>query len=476
MSDPSTSPISSDDPGDQESDGTLPGRSRDELLLGAGIAWLWLFSERWIDRRVQAVRFLDAQTLNIQVSSDFTPPRVGVVEDMLAVRPVVPLAMLRKRKLAKFSIWNAEHRRLPMLTRADNGRLSGLALLALAGSEAQRKGLGPIPVALQERFMAIPAAPAEGGDRRPRGIDLLYQLQTGQGEDGVLGEELLASPQLLSFARDLAESFVLYVEPREGGDRELVKFEFEQVQKHELADALSRESRWERVAGSARAAAFEVGTWMAWLPARYEIETYPIGESASYHLEVEAPPELYAERGELVATGTDGAVEVDPDPKSLRRVHMYLAGVDRDAAAIGRVTFRTRRLGLIVGALVLQAAIAALLGFGKDQVETLLDTNPAELLLLLPTLVAAYVAKPHEHEIATRSVRGPRLLLLGSAGCSFAAAAYLHLGGSVGEISNAWCILFWASIVLAGLQLLSLGTGLAAWIAKQLKIQRSLGD
>jgi len=67
--------------------------------------------------------------------------------------------------------------------------------------------------------------------------------------------------------------------------------------------------------------------------------------------------------------------------------------------------------------------VVALLHFGHNQLPKLTGSNleaTAALLLALPTIVAAYLLRSGEHQLASRLLLGPRLLLeaASATGCS----------------------------------------------------------
>jgi len=73
----------------------------------------------------------------------------------------------------------------------------------------------------------------------------------------------------------------------------------------------------------------------------------------------------------------------------------------------------------------------------------------AALLLLLPTLLVAYLARPGEHVLATWLLFYTRLVLGLVGVCSFLAAAMLAAGYRGSTLHDAWLILAWAATACA---------------------------
>lgn len=106
-------------------------------LIGMGEVLLLLISEwsRWLERRVETVRFLDADTVSRNVSVDFISPQVPTFlartnEDVT----FVPLGTLLKRELVSFDLRDEEGRPMPLLSGRQNGPWPRVSLHSSIGS------------------------------------------------------------------------------------------------------------------------------------------------------------------------------------------------------------------------------------------------------------------------------------------------------------------------------------------------------
>jgi hypothetical protein len=132
--------------------------------------------------------------------------------------------------------------------------------------------------------------------------------------------------------------------------------------------------------------------------------------------------------------------------------------VDMPAGAQGLavVGFQASRIGLVRGAPVLGALIALLLFAVRSHLSSIQDSgSAAALLLAVPTLFAAAIARPGEHALATRLLLGTRLLVMIAGLATFIAAAALVGGWSRATQGAIWDWAAW--IALAATVLLVFG-------------------
>ena len=112
-----------------------------------------------------------------------------------------------------------------------------------------------------------------------------------------------------------------------------------------------------------------------------------------------------------------------------------------------------------MGALVASIIISAVLGLATVYSGKIIEAESSDaavaLLLLLPTLLAAYVARPREHEITMRMLRGARTALVLDGALPFLAAFSLLAIHNHCELEKMWtrlacCSVFFVLLFIAG--------------------------
>lgn len=214
------------------------------------MAYLLLRPDEWIHRRVELLRFVDGENVRRQISVDCTPPRhVRSVADMTSiVGSIVPLAMLEKYKLKRFSVWDEDRRPLPVLTTLQNGRLSAACLVSMATTVNG----GPLPSHVAEAFRLLAMLPApqasfllrqlRGADEAERQVDRFAAVMDAyfdffRPHPGLMvtARALTSHKRLLSrvlrnqvlngLAEELTTQFAMCV-PLEADRRHVAKFEY----------------------------------------------------------------------------------------------------------------------------------------------------------------------------------------------------------------------------------------------------------
>jgi hypothetical protein len=159
---------------------------------------------------------------------------------------------------------------------------------------------------------------------------------------------------------------------------------------------------------------------------RYAVPLNEIGASASYHVEMEIPDGLLINAVSLVGKPyrwytdlknkqnqsysirqvgkvTEGKIYI-PEPLPGRRV------------GLAWVKLRAQRSGFLFGGLVASMLITLTLAVGAFAVPVVIQGHQSEAatatLLLLPAILAAYIARPGEHAITARMLRWARYALL----------------------------------------------------------------
>jgi hypothetical protein len=200
---------------------------------------------------------------------------------------------------------------------------------------------------------------------------------------------------------------------------------------------------------------------LSWWHKTITLDSVPVGTARSYHIELEAPEDVEFIGARLTAEdpGRD-----DDEPRRVRsttterqRVHLQVSGAPPAVTGPVWVQVRAVRAGFLRSALVLSALVAALLAVGEERLPVI--TSKAEaaaaLLLAIPTLLAAFLIRPGEHEMVSRMLVGVRALLVGSAACTLVAAALISGGYGLDTATHVWNLGKWVAAGLAGAMLAS---------------------
>lgn len=402
---------------------------------------LLLAPRSWIHRRVETVRFVDERTVRRSVSVDFSLPVRRLLPFELsphtevtrrepapaAAHPpsarqssqhershpvyVVPIATLTKSVLTGFDLRNEAGEVLPLLTRSENSRIAGAALSELAEtylSAYSRTVTDPLRADLRT---------VAGGD-----IDdahaALQRVLSPSGADREARELLARSDRFNYWMRLLADSFLVLVRLDDRMSRRVIKFSYEEP--------------FPRVKELTR---FRFGS-LGWEPVVLPWDTPGAAYGPSYHFELELPPDLEVLACQMHVGDGRGTVQL-VEGSAGRRAHVYVSNLARDATAQVRVATRARRPGILRAAPAVAILNALMLTGGAFRLTELLADSggAATLLVLVPALLAAYVARPGEHGLVTELLLGVRraLFLSGALSTAAAAALLVQLRGDVLE-------------------------------------------
>jgi hypothetical protein len=384
--------------------------------LGVVTFWYLLRGASWVHRRVESVVFHDESTIRRRVSVDFTLPR-GIPAIPGLGQPVhyVPLTLLRKRTLVSFDLRDESGATLPMLTAAQNGAIAAAALIAIA--EEVNGDTLPDAVATQLRAVATGSETS--------GTQAFYSLLEGGGPNAAARLRIMEEPRLLALAQDLATNFIVIAPLGDSaGKRRIIKFSYDEpVAAHGLTSAIAIQAPWQAT--------------------RYVFRTPSAGDALSYHFEVEAPGDLEISTAGLRVRAPDGTEFADDDQGSLKRSHLYVSGAPYGAAGLAWVDLVPRRPGLLRAGLLTAIFTAALLTAGRFRVHQIGEHRDAAMALALaiPGLVAAYIARPGEHRIATGLLFGLRLLILIAGLTAVLVAAALVAGYTGAHLRTIWTTL-----------------------------------
>lgn len=386
---------------------TAPPSRRGDL--GAAILPLLLHPNRWIHRRVESIRFIDDETVRRQVSVDFTLPDWYVNDPRRADRAqLAPLALLKKEKLKAFDLRDERGASLPLLAKADSGQIAAAALLLYARDVALQHGRS-----LDEEIVRDLAAIVEG-DADEEALARMRECSgRGRATRRLLGDD----PRFHKLMGDLADNFIVLVYLHQPSRRRVLKFSFE--------EPLQFERRPARDLDDGMFALRRLASGLGWRPEPITWNAPGVGFAGSYHFEVEAARDLEITEAQLLVT--DGGTRRADHAKCAKRVHLYVDGVSADANAAVDVRLRASRRGLLRASALLAVFVAAMLTAGAVFIDGLSHAREggATIVASIPAILAAYLIRPGEHELASRMLIGVRALVLGTGVLAFLAAGSL---------------------------------------------------
>ena len=401
---------------------------------------LLLDPHRWIHRRVERIQFIDRQTIRRQVSVDFTLPnriaplqlhdgqkvfaaplfllkrdhprpfRVGKAKPWWTEEPEPYRARMPMSLFSDLTLTDQTGTHQPLITRRESTRLAS----ALVRSTAVQVTGGPLS-AEQLRDLSAVAL----GDRlaRKQALQRLLIARPTPRELTPLGESDAA--ELICMMATCLPIVCLFKDHPPG--RSIFKLSYVATLDDDQAM-----TKW------------LIPRSMGWKSENLAVAINEIGAAASHHIEIEVPGDLQVNYVSLTgkrytrANVPWQALEAKDKDCAIRQVgtassgNIYLSELPF-RRRLGRVSIkmRVRRTGFLMGALVtsiiITSVLLALALFSRQIVNSNSPATPVAALLLLPSLVAAYIARPGEHMITARMLRWARFALVGNAALPFLA-------------------------------------------------------
>jgi hypothetical protein len=438
----------------------------------------------WLHRRVE--RFCHTERLMVRrkVSVDFTIPN-----DLPPFREspgegepnvyFVPVALLRKwPPMMDFNLADEEGRPIPLLTSQKNRAVDGAALVGLAPPGEDRDALEPM---LKE----VANLDARGARKVVDSIGTYLSATL----DKLPNDDQRKWAQVLRVAGTLVGNSILWVRVEAfPHQRQIVKFAFTDTAPRDL----SRRRR--------------LFCTFSWAPLRAQSELPTLGERGSYHLEVEAPPDLAVYRASLelselpprgdsprrrrtfswakdipkklglgirsryreyggVAANKDGRgplkrfqCEVPPGEPyqwNIReRAYFYVMG-SRDQYGVASIDLGVGYRGLIASSLRASIVITALLGFLWRAPGSVVHhpDGAIALLVIFPALLALLVIRPGEHPMMRQLIAGVRFLLVTSAILPVVDAVVMlgYADPTAGDVRGPFFVIFILGAVISAL-------------------------
>ncbi len=441
---------------------------------------------QWLLRRKEKAVLLDESVIRRQMSIDFALPksvnpkaRVGRSEVWFAPlfflskgldEPFDPEAPLGPPEpfVANFDLRDRHGQALSLPSRTWNGKVTTEMLRVMIEASLDRQGFQLAGLRDGIRGFALKLCTS---DHRTAGklLDRLREQldEAPAGRRATAKEEPIETAIAMADAKDVRLARMLEVcsgasvamipligrECRQG----IVKLSFDE----EVTTVTSAAQRWQR----ARA-------MIGWSGYELWAETPFVG-AASYHFEFEAPEGLEIYDSGLVRV--DGPPPTNDESRSetmldrvsgySSRLHLYEPSASEALKSFAWVRLRARRQEFVGGAAIAGVVVMAAM-WGAHFAAGDAALTPAAvptLLLLVPSLIAAYAVRSGTHRLTARMLSPARWIVALSATIPFFAAAALALAqrdGDSGEVTNRAFETWWlvGACLATALALILLGT------------------
>jgi hypothetical protein len=398
-------------------------------------------------RRVESIEILDDRSIHRRVSLDIAiePDQVFPMNQGLDPTTLgfTPLTLLRKEVLRNFDLRDRHGQPLPMLTKEQIDKIAVDCLIFIA------EGIlgAALPGSLEHNLRFVVAAHPEIARRE---FEYWRWAATDpRNPDHGTWKALMTEEAFVDFANSLVDNFMLLAATGEfPSERQVLKLGYE-----ELFTDEDRSGSW---------SAFSV--LFGWSRKCISVDVPAVSLSTSYHLEVAAPADLEIDAAQLRFEHVDPS-EGGSIPErvtvggGLQHAHLYAGNVGSGFHAKAVIFLRRQRDAYLTSAFLTALLVCILLAFGLSRLGNLLGSEHAgqgqtagALLLITPTLLAAYIARPGEHRLASKILKGVRALVVGTAFCSIVAVGVLVGGYSTRTSQAVWGLdLIVASCIALGL-------------------------
>lgn len=391
----------------------------------------------WIHRQVESATISDPIVTVRRVSLDFTLGRTRPVAVDGEGRDIhfIPVTLMKKKPMVNFSVEDETGRAMPVLTFPRNCSVS-LSVLVVLGEILARSTEGvdssellPMPNDVINDLRGVVEGPAvEDPEEIRQQIENAGSRSLMTPQSRSWREFLVADDEFMKAAYLFSTHFLLAV-PLAGkaGMRRIIKYSFEEHGDQPKLE-LPAPVRW-IVQFVARKISGEPPTpprlrqWQLWLqrglgwkPMATEIPAPLMGQTARYHLEVEAAEGLQITLAQLWTSKKkdEDGYEIPPQlvsesPTTRQRIHLYsTANEDGFALIAARPrSFTIVRTGLMASIFSLLILLVVAV-FATHMVE---NPGPAvSALLLAPAVLAAYIARPLDQPATNEAVFGLRAL------------------------------------------------------------------
>jgi hypothetical protein len=394
----------------------------------------------WLRRRVETIRFLDIDTVVRRTTLD-----VGIADVQQATaacpifpdRPLVPLAMIKKDLLVDFDLRDRQGGALAVAPRDVDTFFAWSALCADA-----KRVLGTDVQAASEtvakRLRAVAFDFPDPADEFDDPVLRSWEVpQAWPRADRDVWAALENDDRFVRLLREFTFNFILMTQLDAWSAIQIVKFSYQQHLPY--SELLLTERLGLRATELA-------------------IVAPSVGWARSYHIRIEAPEELALTDVVLVRVERDQSAKPSSAESyearlSAESAQVYTTSTMRPAEHVVGVTMRVPIVGYLRAIWLTSVATAVVLAVALWQIDRVEAASQQRadaavaLLLVAPSLVAAYLVRPGEHAIASRLLRPTRYAIAASGSLSYVAAALLVLDWSGDDLRVAW----WAIAVISAL-------------------------
>jgi hypothetical protein len=407
----------------------------DRAQIGVMMARLLLPWSRWVHRRVERVAFCDEDAARREIGIDFTLPHwyheLRQTPQLEARRQLVPLAFLRKGVLINFRLRNEEDTSLPLLTSAQNTQVTEALLCTLAQIVLGDDVPSEIRCDIRSLVSEQPEIARSSYERL-----LTYDDDPASSARAKLRKDETFTAIAEAFIRSFLALTMLEIRRHE---RRIVHLSYE-------------DSLWQDRSRSTRNRLRRLQTLAYGSPRTILFMCPAVGDTSSYHFEVESPDGLQVSaREEYVRIPSGITPTRTAKGGGFNRAHIHFADADPGSQAVVLTQLLPRRSTIIRSAvvacsLVLVALAVITLRIGNIQHGTQGATTAAALLLSTIGLLGLFLVRSGESPMSTTLLVPIRVLAISPIVWSFAAAVVIV--GGFSESLTRWLLLATCALTL----------------------------
>jgi hypothetical protein len=349
---------------------------------------------------------------------------------MYSDRPLVPLAFMKKELLASFNLRNGSGTSIPVVPRNVDTFFSW-SFLCVEASHCLGVSLEGLPKAVMRHLREIAFTfPDDADDVYSKSVRTWRTPSYWPPKTNEVWRKLIDDTRFNRFLRDFTFNYLLITQVQSKPATQLIKFSHQQFLSY------NKITRSEALGLAA---------------AEFPIDAPSVGWGRSYHLQVEPPSELAVTALQLFrAMDVDGATPLPADTYEARIGYGVAQIHTTDSLKAGDYLLSIQMRVAIPGylrALWLSTLLAAsVLGLGDvflGRLQTAASTKTeaaVALLLVVPSLVLAYLVRPGEHEVASRLLRNLRYLAGLAGALTYFSGAALVLGWQGQTLRIIWSV------------------------------------
>lgn len=399
----------------------------------------------WLRRRVETVSFIDVDTVVRKTTLDVGMAEVKISASACPLfedRPLVPLVLLKKELLVDFDLRDRQGAALAVVPREIDSFFAW-SLLCVEARRVLGQDLTTQSMVVSDHLRSLAFNFPRPGDEAYDNTLHSWEIPGSWSDSDRRAWRTLLQDELFArLLRDFTFNFILMTQLEATSAIQLVKFSYQQYLPYS-------ELLWSERLGIK--------------PTELAIVAPSVGWVRSYHLRVEAPQDLRVTDVGLFRIQRDSSTSPLPAESYEVRVSAEAAQIHttssiRPADHVVAITMRVPLFGYLRAVWLTSLATAAILLVARiliDDVEAAMAERAdaaVALLLVGPSLLAAYLVRPGEHAIASRLLRPIRYAVSGGGCLSYISAAVLVLGVQGDKLRLVWtCIATLAAIIAAAI-------------------------